>query len=165
MLHGHGHGHCLSKDQQLFHGSVTILLMYEKDSKNTVMLSYPDILASLYNPTLNGNPLPMPKNATMLEILANSLANNNVFVKDVTAQSNQMIQIFITTEESLIVSNGTIVHTTITKACETLAVMYLQRGASIAQNKSPTHKMHRTHSIASNCVSLHTALFDTPHCL
>jgi hypothetical protein len=99
----------LQQDQQLFDGSVTVLLVYEKDSKNSVMLSYPDILASLYNSNFNGN---MPTHVTMLEILANLLANNHVFVKNVTAQSNQMMQIFITTEESLIISNGNIVQTT-----------------------------------------------------
>ncbi len=30
-------------------------------------------------------------------------------------------------------------------ACETLAVMYLQRGPPIAENKSTTHRTHRTH--------------------
>ncbi len=31
-------------------------------------------------------------------------------------------------------------------ACETLAAMYLQRGPPIAENKSTTHRTHRTHS-------------------
>jgi hypothetical protein len=30
-------------------------------------------------------------------------------------------------------------------ACETLAMMYLQRGPPIAENKSTTHRTHRTH--------------------
>ncbi len=30
-------------------------------------------------------------------------------------------------------------------ACETLAVMYLQRGPPIVENQSTTHRTHRTH--------------------
>ena len=33
----------------------------------------------------------------------------------------------------------------ITYACETLAVMYLQRGPPTAENKTTTHRTHRTH--------------------
>jgi hypothetical protein len=34
-------------------------------------------------------------------------------------------------------------------ACETLAVMYLQRGSPIAENKSTTHRTHGTHRTLS----------------
>jgi hypothetical protein len=37
------------------------------------------------------------------------------------------------------------VQTSSIQACETLAVMYLQRGPPIAENKLTTHRTHRTH--------------------
>ncbi len=57
---------------------------------------------------------------------------------------------------SLRFSFGTLVHSWKVRqleACETLAVMYLQRGPPIAENKSTTHRTHRS---PDDCAKLST---------
>ncbi len=44
-------------------------------------------------------------------------------------------------------------------ACETLAVMYLQRGPPIAENKSTMHRTHRTHRFPPLCSSVSPQAF------
>lgn len=93
------------KQQQLFDGSVTILLVYEKGTSNAIVLSYPDILMSIYNNSFTSSLLPSSTDATALEKLALYLSNNNIFVSNVTAQSNQNINIVVTTKESIVLSH------------------------------------------------------------
>lgn len=94
------------QQQTLFDGSVTILLVYEKDTNNAIVISYPDILMSIYNTNFTGSLLPTVTNQTALQKLAEFLSNNNIFVSNVTVQTPQNINILVSRTDSLFIPAG-----------------------------------------------------------
>ena len=97
----------LQAQDGLFEGSVTILLVYDKNTGDAVYLSYADILASIYG--ANGysqNISGLAGNPTALQRLASDLANNYVFVNNVTTKAGDSvpINIVVRMQDSLILN-------------------------------------------------------------
>ena len=91
---------------QFFDGSMTILLVYDKNVGDAIMLSYPDVLMSIYSAqNYSSSLLATTKNMTALQRLAADLSNNYVLVNNITAHAgDKQINIVVRMEDSLVLT-------------------------------------------------------------
>ncbi len=91
-----------------FAGSVTILLVYDSTMENAIILSYPDILMSIYDEKFTPSLLPSTASDSTLQKLASDLKNLNVFVETVKlAYPQSQVNVVVSRQDSLVYPNGT----------------------------------------------------------
>lgn len=77
-------------------GSTTVLFVYDANMKDAIVISYPDILASIYNVNYTQSVLPLASNATGLERLIADLQNSNLLATNISTRTSKPIDIVVT---------------------------------------------------------------------
>jgi hypothetical protein len=95
-------------------GSVTILLVYDSTMQNAIVISYPDILMSIYNKDFTPSLLPQTSTDEALSKLAADLNDMNVFVNSVKlAYPQAQVNVLVSMQDSLVYPDGTIPNSTV----------------------------------------------------
>ena len=89
-------GRRLLQSGAYYAGSTTVLFVYDANMKDAIVISYPDILASIYNANYTKSVLPLASNATGLERLIADLQNSNLLATNISTRTSMPIDIVVT---------------------------------------------------------------------